>query len=603
MYSLLGKPACLVDSLTTALHVGYDLLHGSGAHGHPAVAGCHTSNPSTHPMAHHNTDSPFSEDGCVDGFNVPTATDARLELFAAMHINVPGAGTVHGNASGGTDLKRKPSSSLSRTGSLDIGSMSSGDNVMGGGADGGHIDASRYVVANGGGSGMAAAGSTSHTRKHGSKRFCVSSAPVMIPHPASSMARASSTDTSDTTVSAFYPHATDPASYQLAVTLPPPGTGTAAAGTGGHGNGNGTARQGKPPLPRRASSLSSSATTTTTAPALFKPTVKATIKSALYVASNAAVAAAAGAKADGWRRGSQDSCSELSCHECLYDEDEAMEDVGEEGSWASEDVTTDTHVNGMLLRKSGSFTSAFTAVRSDEDRRVDTYVGHYLEMLRDVLPTATPLRYASLDHELAVANRAIAAKGLPGGQAFVPVDPQDCLLPMALFMSLPPIAVTLGASYFQRLLASNPEMRAVAVAARWFKDGGPQAWPLEQLPDDSDSDGSEAGGFTPRGAARQPDHFSSPPNTNIKTPRVVTMRALPGGSVGERALLKVYATCIYLAGKVADRVGYRAQLSTMLAVLLARHVSPAEAIALEKVCLTGLNWRLGPVYDLEFGSK
>eukprot|EP00887_Chlorella_sp_A99_P007212 scaffold2.g7212.t1 len=156
--------------------------------------------------------------------------------------------------------------------------------------------------------------------------------------------------------------------------------------------------------------------------------------------------------------------------------------------------------------------------------------------------------------QLVAANAAMAAARLPGlclpgGPRFTPVSPACCLLPLCGVMNIPEIAVCLGASYFQRLLARNPSMHELAVASGWF--------------------------------SLLPDHT------------LVMHSAAGPGSAG---LLCTYATCIYIATKLADTVEYQQQLTAMLEQIMGSAVAPGQASQLELMVCDRLQWRLGP-YD------
>jgi hypothetical protein len=75
----------------------------------------------------------------------------------------------------------------------------------------------------------------------------------------------------------------------------------------------------------------------------------------------------------------------------------------------------------------------------------------------------------AIEAELAVANRCLARQNLPGGLQYIPVHPGDALLPMAVQCGMPVIAVALGASYTQRLIAEHPALKAAATAAGWIR--------------------------------------------------------------------------------------------------------------------------------------
>ncbi|PRW33739.1 hypothetical protein C2E21_7576 isoform B [Chlorella sorokiniana] len=76
------------------------------------------------------------------------------------------------------------------------------------------------------------------------------------------------------------------------------------------------------------------------------------------------------------------------------------------------------------------------------------------------------------------------------------------------------------------------------------------------------------------------------PGLNGKVEQVVMMRCPPTAC---DSLRLVYLACIYLGAKVGDRVRYTGQLSSML---------KAAVVELETNVLKGLDWRLGPFFDL-----
>ena len=58
--------------------------------------------------------------------------------------------------------------------------------------------------------------------------------------------------------------------------------------------------------------------------------------------------------------------------------------------------------------------------------------------------------------ELPEANAILSSARLPGGLPYIPVSDSCCLLPLCDAFGIPSIAICLGASFFQRLLARNP---------------------------------------------------------------------------------------------------------------------------------------------------
>jgi len=146
-----------------------------------------------------------------------------------------------------------------------------------------------------------------------------------------------------------------------------------------------------------------------------------------------------------------------------------------------------------------------------------------------MLPGFHPETRDCMASNLAIANDAVAAQKLPNGVTFLPVHPSCCLLPLAAHCGIPPVSVVLGATYLQRLMATRPEMRAVAHEAGWF----------------------------------------------VVTEGTLSMRSTPGGRAA-LGLLSIYTACIYIASKLSDRVQYRNMLSTMLSALLRQRVPSSE---------------------------
>ena len=156
-----------------------------------------------------------------------------------------------------------------------------------------------------------------------------------------------------------------------------------------------------------------------------------------------------------------------------------------------------------------------------------------------------------LDIEIARANEKISACELPGNQKFVPVHSSCPMLPIFDYCDIDLIAVSLGASYFQRLLNKKPSMMNAAREAGWF---------VEVMDDMT-------------GAVQ------------------TQMRAVYSPS--HTGLVVIYATCIYIAAKFADRIKYKRLLSALLFSMLDSYVSEETAVDLEAKCLSKLEWRLG----------
>lgn len=98
------------------------------------------------------------------------------------------------------------------------------------------------------------------------------------------------------------------------------------------------------------------------------------------------------------------------------------------------------------------------------------YADRYLKLLQRMLPNppSMPSREV-LEAELAVANRCMSQQLLPGGIPYIPVQSGDTLLPLAVQCGIPVIAVALGASYVQRLIAVHAPLREAAKAAGWIR--------------------------------------------------------------------------------------------------------------------------------------
>jgi hypothetical protein len=156
-----------------------------------------------------------------------------------------------------------------------------------------------------------------------------------------------------------------------------------------------------------------------------------------------------------------------------------------------------------------------------------------------------------LDMEISRANQRIASSDLPGNLVFIPVHSSCPMLPIFDYCDIDPIAVSLGASYFQRLLNKKPTMMNAAQEAGWFVEV-----------------------------------------VNDVTGEVQTqMRAVY--SSAHTGLVVIYATCIYIAAKFADRIKYKRLLSALLFSMLDSYVSEETAVDLEAKCLAKLEWRLG----------
>jgi hypothetical protein len=230
--------------------------------------------------------------------------------------------------------------------------------------------------------------------------------------------------------------------------------------------------------------------------------------------------------------------------------------------------------------------------------QIAVFVAGYMKILSQMIPTPLPApNPKDIWMELATANHSIARQGLPDDIPFAPVHPECALLPMATHCGIPPIAVALGASYFQRLTVAYPAVRAAAKKAGWFVQV-PCSIVLASNNGQQRQDGSTgckksgrvlASSISGNGIAVPMEVDSLSPGT-----LVTVMRAVPGR--GTASILAIYLACIYLGCKVADRVQYKGLLSAMLSALLRREVPTQESVGLEAQCLQRLDFRLGPYY-------
>lgn len=165
--------------------------------------------------------------------------------------------------------------------------------------------------------------------------------------------------------------------------------------------------------------------------------------------------------------------------------------------------------------------------------------------------------YAVLCQNIDKANDSISNCKLPGTAEFIPVDYSCPMLPIFDYCDIDAISVALGASYFQRLLEKKPSMKVAACKSGWFVQ----------------TFNEKTGGVQTRMRA-----VHCPANTG---------------------LLVIYTTCIYIAAKFADRIKYKRLLSALLFSMLDSYVSEETAVDLEARCLSKLEWRLGPILDID----
>jgi hypothetical protein len=181
------------------------------------------------------------------------------------------------------------------------------------------------------------------------------------------------------------------------------------------------------------------------------------------------------------------------------------------------------------------------------------FVKRAMDHLKSWMP-GTEKTASELARDLNRANDAISETRLPGGAAFVPVHPSDPLLEIFSYLDVDAIAVALGASYFQRLLEKKTSMMRATQECGWFVE------------------------------------VEKEPGSKVTMMRSVYMPERTG-------LMVIYATCVYIAAKFADRIKYKRLLSAILYSILDSYVSEETACDLEVRCLAKLEWRLGPVLD------
>eukprot|EP00887_Chlorella_sp_A99_P000130 scaffold16.g130.t1 len=141
------------------------------------------------------------------------------------------------------------------------------------------------------------------------------------------------------------------------------------------------------------------------------------------------------------------------------------------------------------------------------------------------------------EREMGECNALLASMPLPMRLPYVPLSPA-CPVARTLAASvfqLPPIACCMGASYFQRLLATHPDLFARAQRLSYFPACRPH--PQASMP-------------------------APPPSA-----------------------------------RVTHRIEFRRELSAILSILTATAVSTEQAAKLERNCLVALEWRLGPFFN------
>ncbi|MEW5302138.1 MAG: hypothetical protein WDW36_004947 [Sanguina aurantia] len=187
------------------------------------------------------------------------------------------------------------------------------------------------------------------------------------------------------------------------------------------------------------------------------------------------------------------------------------------------------------------------------------------------------------------AARAAAPPGLAG--RYRNVCCTSNLSGLACLWGFSAIAVSLGSSYFQRIVASLPKLQSVAdcnaesmpYAARLEPSHTPDTRPVDaSCYNQSAATGTGSGGpqLCPRCGALG----------------CAQLRIL--GDEQDCTLAVIQATCMVLASKVVDRAPSSSVLRDILQHLYrCSSVTPDQAYEVEARCLEALHWRLGPYYS------
>ncbi|GFH22200.1 uncharacterized protein HaLaN_19625, partial [Haematococcus lacustris] len=154
-----------------------------------------------------------------------------------------------------------------------------------------------------------------------------------------------------------------------------------------------------------------------------------------------------------------------------------------------------------------------------------------------------------------------------GDVTYLPVPYDSKLYQLGSRFGFTAFSITLGSSYFQRLLATMPHLEyAVRCSGPAYADY------LSCLPPCSD-----------RRLALLHEQFKSQYSS--------------AGEVTEDSTLRsIQFTCVYLATKIVDRMPMLEMLRYILTYLYGSTVSKAQAYDVESKCLEGLNFRLGPYF-------
>ena len=196
-------------------------------------------------------------------------------------------------------------------------------------------------------------------------------------------------------------------------------------------------------------------------------------------------------------------------------------------SWGSASTVSQQEISSFSVSP-----KSVVVAPSSEERERDAFVRRAIRHLQCWMP-GTVRAPEVISFEIARANTNIASCDLPGRNAFIPVHSSCPMLPIFDYCDIDAVAVALGASYFQRLLEKKPDMKAAAIESGWFVQ-----------------------------------------TINESTGVIQTqMRAVYSKS--HTGLLVIYATCIYIAAKFADRIKYKRLLSAILFSMLDSYVSEA----------------------------
>lgn len=194
------------------------------------------------------------------------------------------------------------------------------------------------------------------------------------------------------------------------------------------------------------------------------------------------------------------------------------------------DATRGTSGDSMLCTE-GSWSPQSTVALNNNDYQSDVFMQSVVATLQFQLQsTATPS--VLLSAQLCRANADLQQCELHEKHTFVPVHPSCPMLKIMDACQIKPVSVSLGSSYFQRLLERKPAMKQRVLEDGWFVHVVDEATGATSIQIRSVYRGSKSKGF-----------------------------------------FIIYATCIYIAAKFGDRIEYSNLLSTILSAVLQYRVT------------------------------